>query len=140
MKLDPDAAARVESFGDVPPMRHRGLAAVRNAIESAPRPPDMASMAHIEDCSIPGAAGPIPVRIYRPIPEPGQPVLVYFHGGGLVLGSNHSFEPLARALAAASAATVVSVDYRLAPESPPPAQFDDAYAATVWVAGHADQI
>ncbi|HTI77722.1 MAG TPA: alpha/beta hydrolase [Mycobacterium sp.] len=140
MKLDPDAAARVESFGYVPPMRHRGLAAVRNAIESAPRPPDMASMAHIEDCSIPGAAGPIPIRIYRPTPEPGQPVLVYFHGGGMVLGSNHSFEPLARALAAASAATVVSVDYRLAPESAPPAQFDDAYAATVWVAGHADQI
>ena len=46
------------------------------------------------------------------------------------MGSNHSFEPLARELASASAATVVAVDYRLAPESPPPAQFDDAYAAT----------
>jgi acetyl esterase/lipase len=67
-------------------------------------------------------------------------VLVYFHGGGMVMGSNHSFEPLARALAAASAATVVSVEYRLAPESPPPAQFDDAYSATAWVSENAEQI
>jgi|EndMetStandDraft_7_1072992.scaffolds.fasta_scaffold02600_2 acetyl esterase/lipase len=140
MKLDPDAAARVESFGYIPPMRQRGLAAVRNAIESAPHPPDVPSMARIEDCSIPGPAGSIPVRIYQPTSELGGPVLVYFHGGGMVLGSNHSFEPLARALAAASEATVVSVDYRLAPESPPPAQFDDAYAATVWVSEHSDQI
>jgi acetyl esterase len=65
---------------------------------------------------------------------------VYFHGGGMVLGSNHSFEPLARSLAAASGATVVSVDYRLAPESPPPAQFDDAYIATEWVSRHADEL
>jgi acetyl esterase/lipase len=56
------------------------------------------------------------------------------------MGSNHSFEPLARTLAAESDATVVSVDYRLAPESPPPAQFDDAYTATTWVADHADQL
>ncbi len=54
-------------------------------------------------------------------------MLVYFHGGGMVMGSNHSFEPLARTLAAQSNATVVSVDYRLAPEIPAPAQFDDAY-------------
>ncbi len=58
---------------------------------------------------------------------------MYFHGGGLVMGSNHSFEPLARELASAADATVVAVDYRLAPEAPPPAQFDDAYAATEWV-------
>jgi acetyl esterase len=65
---------------------------------------------------------------------------VYFHGGGMVLGSNHSFEPLARHLADAAGATVISVEYHLAPESPPPAQFDDAYAATSWIATHADQL
>jgi acetyl esterase/lipase len=54
------------------------------------------------------------------------------------MGSNHSFEPLARALASASGAAVVAVDYRLAPESPPPAQFDDAFAATEWVSRNAD--
>ncbi|HZQ32623.1 MAG TPA: alpha/beta hydrolase, partial [Mycobacterium sp.] len=85
-------------------------------------------------------AGRIPLRIYRPSADPVAPVLVYFHGGGMVLGTNHSFEPLARALAAACDATVVSVEYRLAPESAPPAQFDDAYAATLWVADHADEL
>jgi acetyl esterase/lipase len=140
MKLDPDAAARVESFGAVPPMRQRGLAAVRQAVESAPHPDDMPAMIQIENCSIPGPAGPLPIRIYRPSTESHQPVLVYFHGGGMVMGSNHSFEPLARALAAQSDATVVSGDYRLAPEFPAPAQFDDAYTATAWVSENAEQI
>jgi acetyl esterase/lipase len=121
-------------------MRVRGLAAVRQSIESAPLPDDMPAMAHVEDLAIDGPACPIPVRIYRPSTATGMPVLVYFHGGGMVMGSNHSFEPLARTLAAQSDATVVSVDYRLAPESPAPAQFDDAYAATEWIAGHADQL
>jgi len=140
MRLDPDAAARVASFGEITPMRVRGLAAVREAIESAPHPDNMPSMAHIEDCSISGPAGQIPIRIYRPSSESGRPVLVYFHGGGMVMGSNHSFEPLARTLAVETNATVVSVGYRLAPEYPPPAQFDDAYTATAWVADHADHV
>jgi acetyl esterase/lipase len=58
----------------------------------------------------------------------------------MVLGSNHSFEPLARTLALVSDATVVAVEYRLAPEHPPPAQFDDAYSATVWVAANAGRL
>jgi acetyl esterase len=140
MRLDPDAAARIASFGEIPPMRVRGLAAVREAIESAPHPENLPSMAHIEDCAIPGPTGQIPIRIYRPSTEARRPVLVYFHGGGLVMGSNHSFEPLARTLAAESNATVVSVEYRLAPEAPPPAQFDDAYTATAWVVHHADPL
>ncbi len=138
--LDPDAAARVASFGDIPPMRERGLAAVRAAIESAPLPDAMPAMARITNAAIPAPAGTIPARIYRPIDDAGQPALVYLHGGGLVIGSNHSFEPLARELASAAAATVVAVDYRLAPESPPPAQFDDAYAATEWVSQNADEL
>jgi acetyl esterase len=140
MNLDPDAAARVASFGEIPPMRQRGLTAVREAVESAPHPDHMPSMAHIEDCAIPGPVGQIPVRIYRPSMESGRPALVYFHGGGMVMGSNHSFEPLARMLAAESNATVVAVEYRLAPENPPPAQFDDAYSATTWIADNADQL
>lgn len=131
--LDPDAAARIASFGEIAPMRQRGLAAVRAGLESTPLPDDMPEMASITETLVPGAANDVPVRIYRPTTDSGAPALVYLHGGGLVMGSNHSFEPLARELAAASAATVVAVDYRLAPESPPPAQFDDAYAATEWV-------
>ncbi len=138
--LDPDAAARVASFGIIGPMRQRGLATVRQAVEAAPPPDTMPNMAAIEDCNIPGRRGPIPLRIYRPHLQIGQPVLVYFHGGGMVMGSNRSFEALARALAAGADATVVAVDYRLAPENPPPAQFDDAYDATTWVADYADRL
>jgi acetyl esterase/lipase len=136
-QLDPDAAARLASFGPIPPMRERGLAAVRASIESAPLPDDMPAMAAITETVIPGPAGPLATRIYRPTDGSRQPVAVYFHGGGLVMGTNHSFEPLARELAAASGAAVVAVEYRLAPESPPPAQFDDAYTATTWVAHNA---
>src|SRR5256714_359401 len=121
-------------------MRQRGLAAVREAIESAPLPDGMPEMAIVEDCSAPGPAGPIPLRIYRPTTTANTPVLMYFHGGGMVLGSNHSFEPLARELAASSDATVVAVDYRLAPENPAPGQFDDAYSATEWVADNAGRL
>jgi acetyl esterase/lipase len=121
-------------------MRERGLAAVRDALESAPLPEGMPEMAAITEAAIPGQAGDVPARIYRPTGDLGGPVLVYLHGGGLVMGSNHSFEPLARELAAATAATVVAVDYRLAPESPPPAQFDDAWAAVGWVARSADKL
>ena len=129
--LDPDAAARVASFGIIGPMRQRGLATVRQAVEAAPPPDTMPNMAAIEDCNIPGRRGPIPLRIYRPHLQIGQPVLVYFHGGGMVMGSNRSFEALARALPRPVRTPPWStVDYRLAPENPPPAQFDDAYDAT----------
>jgi acetyl esterase len=136
--LDPDAAARVAAFGDVLPMRQRGVAVVRAAIESAPLPDRMPDMASVTEVAIPGNGGQIAVRIYRPTTDSAGPALVYFHGGGLVMGSNHSFEPLARALASAAGATVVAVDYRLAPEAPPPAQFDDALAATEWACRNGD--
>lgn len=137
--LDPDAAARLASFGPPAPMRARGLDAVRAAVESAPLPTDMPEMAAVTETTVPGAGGPIPVRIYRPQLGGGPlPVIIHLHGGGLVMGSNHSFEPMARALAAASGAVVIAVDYRLAPENPPPAQFEDALAATGWAAANAE--
>lgn len=138
-QLDPDAAARAAQFGGLPPMRERGLEAVRDALESAPLP-EMPAMAEVENRIIAGPIGEIPLRIYRPSTDSDAPAVVYFHGGGMVLGSNHSFEPLARNLAHHSHATVVSVDYHLAPEAAPPAQFDDAYAATCWVSAHTDDL
>jgi acetyl esterase len=120
-------------------MRERGLVAVRNALESAALP-QMPDMADIQDHTIDGPAGALALRIYRPSDRAGAPAIVYFHGGGMVLGSNRSFEPLARNLAEHSRATVISVDYRLAPEATPPAQFDEAYAATEWVLTHADEL
>jgi acetyl esterase len=94
-------------------------------------------VAHIEDRSIPGPAGDIPVRVYRPSGEAPFPALVYFHGGGWVIGDIESHDMVCRALANASGCVVVSVDYRLAPEAKYPAAADDCYAATTYVAAHA---
>jgi len=111
----------------------------RDSLESMPLPP-MPDMAEVTDHVIAGPNGELPLRIYRPTRDGNAPALVYFHGGGMVLGSNHSFEPLARNLAQASGATVVAVEYHLAPEAAPPAQFVDAFAATAWVAANATEL
>jgi acetyl esterase len=94
-----------------------------------------AEMASVTDRSCPGTAGDVPVRVYVPTAEPGpRPVLVYFHGGGWVIGDLETHDGTVRALAAASGVTIVSVDYRLAPEHPFPAAIDDCLAAVRWVA------
>lgn len=83
----------------------------------------------------------IPARIYWPADfasyQQPPPVMVYFHGGGFVVGSVDIFDQLTRSLANATSTVVVSVDYRLAPTHPYPAAVDDCYAALLWVAGHA---
>jgi len=90
-----------------------------------------------EDRSVPGPAGDIPVRIYRPERDHPLPVVVYFHGGGWVIGDIASHDTICQRLAAGVAALVVSVDYRLAPEHPFPAAVDDCDAATRWVSARA---
>jgi len=94
----------------------------------------------VEDRTIPGPAGEIPVRIYRPEGADPKPIVVYYHGGGWVIGSLETHDDGCRALANAVDAVVVSVDYRLAPEHPFPAPLDDAQAALGWVAEHAEEL
>ena len=94
----------------------------------------------VEDRTIPGPAGEIPVRIYRPSAATGLPVLVYFHGGGWVICDLETHDPTCRAISNGADCVVVSVDYRLAPEHKFPAAADDAYAATAWVAAHASEL
>ena len=95
----------------------------------------------LEDHTVPGPAGAIPVRLYRPgagtVGGAPLPVLVWFHGGGFVIGSVASYDNVCRALANRAECLVASVDYRLAPEHRFPAAIDDAYAATSWIAEHA---
>lgn len=79
----------------------------------------------------------VPIRIYGPELTGPSPVVIYFHGGGFVLGSLDEFEPFCTFLASGARCIVVSVDYRLAPEWPFPAALDDAWTATRWVAAHA---
>jgi acetyl esterase len=92
-------------------------------------------IASIENKRIPGPAGDIPVRIYSPAGNAPLPVVVYFHGGGWVIGDLDTHDRTCRALANRGGCIVVSVDYRLAPENKFPAAAEDCYAATVWV-GH----
>ena len=83
----------------------------------------------------------VPVRIYWPPNiEPSAPVVLFFHGGGWVVGDLDTYDGTARLHAAGTGAVVVSVDYRLAPEHPFPAAVDDVWAVTQWVAAHADEI
>jgi acetyl esterase len=102
--------------------------------------PDPIEIAEIQNLSMPGPAGDIALRLYRPEPvrdgKP-QPVIVYFHGGGWVIGDLESHDTVCRELAARSGATLVSVDYRLAPEHVFPAAAEDAIAATKWVSENA---
>ncbi|TDE21388.1 hypothetical protein E1289_31170 [Actinomadura sp. 6K520] len=99
----------------------------------SPRPP----VGTVKDLVLDGPAGPLPARLYRPSSGGPAPALVFFHGGGWVLGDVESYDPVVRALTLASGAAWVSVDYRRPPEDPYPAAVDDAVHAVRWVAGHA---
>ncbi len=97
----------------------------------------------VEDRTIPGPNGVIPVRIYRSGPARAHgryPVLVLFHGGGFVLGSINSHDNLARYYCSQAGLIVISVAYRLAPEHKFPAGVEDAYAALCWAGDHAAQM
>jgi acetyl esterase len=140
MPLDPQARATLDAVAalGLPPFEQgtpeaarAGLAA-RRKLTTAP----VAPVHSIEDRSI----GGVPARIYRPSAQRPLPTLVYFHGGGWVLGDVDLYDGTVRDLANASGCLVVSVDYRLAPEHKFPAAVDDAYAATAWVAENAAEI
>lgn len=92
------------------------------------------------DQVIPGAAGPLPVRIYTPPTAGPFPVIVYFHGGGWVLADKQVYDGGARGLSKAAGAVVISVDYRRAPEAKFPAAWDDALAAYRWATSNAASI
>lgn len=94
----------------------------------------------VDDRTIPGPAGEIPVRVYRPSDDRPLPVVVWFHGGGWTIGNLDTHDNTCRSLANGVGCVVVSVDYRLAPEHKFPAAVDDALAATEWVAEHATEV
>lgn len=104
-----------------------------------PQAPELA-VGSVTDQQIPGPAGLIPVRVYRPAANPGGgplAVIVNFHGGGFVIGDLDTADAQCREMCRRTAAVVVSVDYRLAPEHRFPAAAEDCFAATSWVAAQA---
>jgi acetyl esterase len=145
--LDSDAAAVFKAFQEAgrPPYETVSPAEAREFYAQArfvsnPEPPELEK---VQPIAIPSPAGPIPARIYTPKnlrkADGLAPCLVFFHGGGWVIGDLDSHDVVCRKLADEGELIVVSVDYRLAPEHKFPAAVDDAIAATRWIAEHAKQ-
>ncbi|NDU73018.1 alpha/beta hydrolase fold domain-containing protein [Actinomadura sp. DSM 109109] len=135
MSLDAELAAALGGMpyvGLADPAEAR--AAMDALVRALDRPAD-GTGAVVEDRTIPGG---VPVRVYRPRETPA-PVLVYFHGGGFVTGGLDNEHERCLEFAGGDGIAVVSVDYRLAPEHPFPAGFDDCYAATAWAHAHAEE-
>jgi acetyl esterase len=122
------------------PLHELSVAEARKADAARARTAARQPVASVFDRSIPGPGGPLRIRFFRPEACDSLPVLVYFFGGGWVLGSIEAADPICRRLAIATPCTVAAVDYRLAPEHPFPAAVEDCYAATRWVAGHAAEL
>lgn len=128
--LDPLLRVEADARRARRPYRVLGLAEVRRnyreiQMGGSPGP----AIAAIEDDAIGDRARTLPVRIYRPMKTPRPPLVIYFHGGGFVIGDLDTHDRNTRGIAAATGATVVSVAYRLAPEHPFPAAPDDAMLA-----------
>ena len=128
----------------VPPMQKLSTNAARGLVEhmSAARretypAPEIAA---VEDTTTGPGHGSVPVRIYRPTSARPAPAIVFYHGGGHVVGSLDSYDTTTRFLARTTGCTVISVDYRLAPEHPFPAAVEDCYEATRWVAEQAAEL
>jgi acetyl esterase/lipase len=131
------AAGRPKVWQVSPPEAREGLRALAEAADAKDVP-----IGRIENATLAGAEGALPYRSYTSVdagPEP-LPALVYFHGGGFVIGDLDTHESLCRMLANASGCRVISVEYRLAPEHKFPAAVEDAYAALCWIAEHAREL
>src|ERR1700684_2562423 len=131
--LDPQMKSMLDASNAAGPMflraetAEQARAKMRALLEANPIPPP--AIYRVEDRHIPGADGQIGARVYTPEGNLPMGVLVYFHGGGWVLGDLESHDRVCRALANQAGCVVVSVDYRLAPEHVFPAGAEDCYAA-----------
>ena len=140
MPLDPDLAALLAKAAGQPPLQSLSVAEARAAYESRPRPPG-AEVAEVSERVIEGPGGPLRLRLYRPNAAPGAlPLLVFFHGSGFVLCSLDTHDGICRNLCAGAGCLVLSVDYRLAPETRCPTPTDDCVFATRWAALHAAEL
>ena len=132
--IDGIAAVGLDVFND--DTDPNAIRALMNAVVI----PSTVELASVEDRQIPGPVGPLPVRIYRPAGDEPKPIVVFFHGGGWVLGSLETHDHVARKLADDIDAVVVSVDYRMGPEDRFPAAVDDSFAALQWAHAEAAAI
>jgi len=141
MPLDSQAQTVIEQLAalGLPPAHTVSPEQARINMKARPRAAGP-EVAKVEERSIPGPGPDIPVRIYTPAGAGPFPILGWFHGGGWVIGDLDTADPTARHLSVGAGCVVVSVDYRLAPETKFPGAADDCYAATQWAVQHAAQI
>jgi len=139
-RIQPDVAMVLDLMASLglPPMETMSAADARAFLEviDASRPPGP-EVGEIIDAALPGPAGDLAYRLYRPPSQGPHPLIAYFHGGGWVLGSQDSDDPFCRDLCVRTGSVVVSVNYRHAPEDRFPAAVDDAFAAVRWIAANA---
>jgi acetyl esterase len=140
--LDPQAAAFLEGVDAsiTPPASTLSVENARRLLDELFAVDDPEPVAGVRNFEFSGPDGPVPVRIYSPDGDPPHPALVFFHGGGWLRGSIDGYDGLCRLLCARAGCTVISVGYRLSPEHPFPAGFEDCYAATEWVVDNAGDL
>ena len=141
MPLHPQAQEVIDATRalGLPPANTVTPAEARANASKRPRAPGP-EVGKVQDRSVPGPAGEVPVRIYTPEGDGPFPILAWYHGGGWVVGNLDSADGTARHLCAGSRCVVVSVDYRLSPEAKFPEPFDDCYYATIWASDHAAEL
>lgn len=142
MTLDPQAKFILEQMeaAGVPPIESQTPEEARATFDFSPLAGEKVEVERVEDRTIPGPEQDIPVRIYTPSGEGPFPALVFYHGGGWVLGDLDAADVPCRMIANNAECVVVSVDYRLAPEHKFPAPVEDAYASVRWVVENAHTI
>lgn len=142
MPLDPQVAALLAPAPEGFEMTSLPVDVLRKYVrESSTAYPRLdVPLASVVDRTIPGPGGALPVRVYMPVGVGPFPLVVYFHGGGWVVGDLDTQDMICRGLCHGASALVVSVDYRLAPEHKFPAAVDDAWTATCWAAAHAAEL
>lgn len=133
--LDMMEAQGLPPFDEMSVPQARDVAMAFRDMQGEPEP-----VGDVRDITVPGPAGELPVRIYDPAPGTPLPLLVYFHGGGWVIGNIEIVDKPCRALANAAQCVVAAAQYRLAPETKFPGPVEDCYAATQWLAEHAGEL
>jgi acetyl esterase/lipase len=143
MPLDPQAQRVIDAMAalNLKPVEESTPAEARESIRTRTAAlgpfPDVAA---VVDHRVPVAGGEITVRAYSPGGPGPHPALVYYHGGGWVIGDLYTHDGLCRSLSAAAGCAVLSVDYRLAPEAKYPVPVEDSYAALLWIVANAGRL
>ena len=135
--LDQMAAQDGPQMYELPPVQAREMFA---ALMQLAGPKDV-PIGKVANLTCPGPGGEIPLRVYTPVAAGSEPLpaLVFFHGGGFVIGNIETHDGLCRMFANEAGICVISVDYRLAPEHKFPAAIEDAYAAVAWIEANASE-